>query len=68
MIQAISAHGPQAERPLEDKHRFYDELAGEYKLQNPSEVVFELWDFNEHVGDEVEVVHGALRVFMEEME
>ena len=46
VIRAISAYGPQAERPLKEKHRFYDKLAGEYELQNPSEVVFGLGDFN----------------------
>ena len=40
MMQVISPYGPQARRPLEEKHRFYEELAGEYELQNPSEVVF----------------------------
>ena len=38
VIRVISAYGPQAGRPLEEKHSFYDELAGEYKLQNPIEV------------------------------
>ena len=28
---------PQADRPLEEKPRFYDKLAGEYELQNPGE-------------------------------
>ena len=39
VIRVMSAYGPQAGRPLEEKHRFYDKLAGEYELQNPSEVV-----------------------------
>ena len=59
VIRVISAYGPQAGRPLEEKHRFYDELAGEYELQNPSEVVFGLGDFNGHVGEEIEGFEGV---------
>ena len=58
MIRVISAYGPQAGRPLE-KHRFYDELAGKYELQNPSEVIFGLRDFNGHVGEEIEGFEGV---------
>ena len=36
VIRVISAYGPQAGRSLEEKHMFYDKLAGEYELQNPS--------------------------------
>ena len=53
-IRIISAYGPQAGRSLEEKHRLYDELAAEYELQNPSEVVFGLGNFNGHVGEEIE--------------
>ena len=42
IIRVISAYGPQPGRPLEEKHRFYDEMAVEYELQNPSEVVYYL--------------------------
>ena len=52
MIRVISPYGPQARRPLEEKHRFYDELTGKYELQNPSEVVFGLGNFNGHEGFE----------------
>ena len=38
---------------------FYDELAGEYELQNPSEVVFGLGEFNGHVGEEIEGFEGV---------
>ena len=65
VIRVISAHGPQAERPIEVKHRFYDELAAEYELRNPSEVVFGLVDFNERVGEEIEGfegVHGGIGI------
>ena len=54
VMRVISAYGPQAGRPLEEEHRFYDELAGEYEVQNPSEVVFGLVDFNGNVGEEIE--------------
>ena len=59
VIQVISAYGPQAGRPLEEKHSFYDELAGEYELQNPNEVVFGLRDFNGYVGEEMEGFEGV---------
>ena len=59
VIRVILAYGPQAVRPLEEKHRFYDELAGEYEPQNPSEVVFGLGDFNGHVGEEIEGFEGV---------
>ena len=59
VIRVISAYGPQEGRPLEEKHGFYDELAGEYELQNPSRVVFGLGDFNGHVGEEIEGFEGV---------
>ena len=59
VIRVISAYELQAGRPLEEKHRFYDELAGEYELQNPSKVVFLLGDFNGHVGKEIEGFEGV---------
>ena len=43
---------------FKEKHRFYDELAGEYELQSPSEVVFGLGDFTTHVGEEMEGLEG----------
>ena len=55
----ILAYRPQAGKPLEKKHRFYDELAGKYELQNPSEVVFGLGDLNGHVGEEIEGFEGV---------
>ena len=59
VIRVISAYGSQAGRPHEEKHRFYDELQGEHKLQNPSEVVFGPRDFNGHVGEEIEGFEGV---------
>ena len=53
---------PQAGRPLEEKYRFCNELAGKYELRNPSEVVFKLGDFGGYVGEEIEGfedVHGG---------
>ena len=61
-LRVISGYGPQAGRPLEEKHRFCDDLAGEYKAQNPSEVIFGLVDLNGNVGEETEGfagVHGG---------
>ena len=54
VIRVISANGPKAGSPLEEKHRFDDKVAGEYELQNPSEMGFGLGDFNGHVGEEIE--------------
>ena len=34
-------------------------MAGKYELQNPTEVVFELGDFNGHVGEEIEGFEGV---------
>ena len=59
VIRVISAYGPQAGKPPKEKHTFYDELAGEYELQNPSEVVFGLGDFNGHVGEKKEGFEGV---------
>ena len=42
VVRVITADGPQAGRPLEEKHSFYDELASKYELQKPSEMVFGL--------------------------
>ena len=36
-------------------------MAGEYELQNPSEVVFGLGDFNGRVGEEIECLEGVHR-------
>ena len=59
VIRVILAFGPPAGRPIEEKLRFYDELAGECKLQNPGKVVFRLEDFNGHVGKEIEGFEGV---------
>ena len=59
VIRVISAFGPKAGTPLEEKHRFHDELAGEYELQNTSEVVFALGDFQGLVGEEIEGFEGV---------
>ena len=59
VIRVVSAYGPQAGKPLEEKHRFYDELAGEYELQTPSEGVFGLGDFNGHVVEEIKGFGGV---------
>ena len=59
VIRVISQYGPQTGRPFEEKHRFYDELADEYELQNPSEVVFRLGDFNGHVDEEIKHFEGV---------
>ena len=59
VARVILAYGPHAGRLLEEKHSFYDELAGEYEQQNPSEMVFGLRDFNGHFGEEIEGFEGV---------
>ena len=58
VIRVISAYGPHAGRPLDEKHRFYDELAGKYELHDSSTVVFGQGDFNGQVGEEMEGFEG----------
>ena len=58
VIRVISVYGTQAGRSLEEKHQFYDDLAGEYEMQGCNEMVFGLGDFNGHVNREVEGYDG----------
>ena len=46
-------------RPLEERYKFYDKLAGDYELQKPSEMVFGMGDFNGHFGEEIEGFEGV---------
>ena len=44
------------------KDQFYNDMASEWDLQNPGEVVLDMGDFNRHVGrwiDGFEGVHGG---------
>ena len=53
---------PQVGRSECEKDQFYNDMASEWDLQNPGEVVLGLGDFNGHVGrliDGFEGVHGG---------
>jgi len=50
----VCAYGRQSERAIEEKHRYYDELASEWDLRSPGEMVLGLRDFNGHVGKHID--------------
>ena len=61
VINVICAYAPQVGRPECEKDQFYNDIASEWDLQNPGEVVLGLGDFNRHVErwiDGLEGVHG----------
>ena len=60
--RVICAYTPQVGKSECEKDQFYNNMASEWDLQNPGEVVIGLGDFNEHVGrriDGFEGVHGG---------
>ena len=62
VIRGICAYARQVGRSECEKDQFYNDTASEWDLQNPSEVVLGMGDFNEHVGrliDSYEGVHGG---------
>jgi len=62
VVRMVFAYGPQIGRIIEEKRRFYDELASEWDHRSPGEMVLGLRDFNGHVGkhiDGFENVHGG---------
>ena len=62
LIRVISAYGPQSGRAIDEKVKFYDEMAYEWSICNKNELVFGLGDFNGHIGkniDGFEGVHGG---------
>ena len=65
VIRVICAYVLQLGRSECKKDQFYNNMASEWDLQNPGEVVFALGHFNGHVGrriDGVEGVHGGYEI------
>ena len=60
----ICAYGPESGRPMEEKQRFYDELACEQDLHSNTEVVLGMVDFKAHVGNRL----MDSRVYLEVMD
>ena len=50
MIRIICAYGPHSGRPDRGKVRFFDKMASEWDLENSSEMIVSMGDFNEHLG------------------
>ena len=65
MIRVICVYIPQVGRSECKKDQFYNDMAGEWDLQNPGKVVLGLGDFNRHVGrwiDGFGGVHGGYKI------
>ena len=65
VVRVICAYAPQVGRLECKKDQFYNDMANEWDLQNPSEVVLGMGDFNGHVGrriDGFEGVHGGCEI------
>ena len=65
VITVICAYAPQVGRSECKKDQFYNDMASEWDLQNPGEVVLCIGDFNGHVEghiDGFEDVHGVYRI------
>ena len=59
VIRIICAFGPQSERPVTEKVRFYDEMASEWDFGSSSEIIVSLKDFSGHVGKCAEGFQGV---------
>ena len=62
VIKVICAYAPQVGRLECERDQSYNDMSSEWGLQNPSEVVLGMRDFNGHVGiriDGFEGVHGG---------
>ena len=62
VIRVLCAYVLQVGRSKYEKDQFYNDMASERDLQNPSEVVLGIGNFNGHVGrwiDGFEGVHGG---------
>ena len=49
VVRVICAYALQVGRSECEKDQFYNDIANEWDLQSPGEVVLGLWDFNGHV-------------------
>ena len=59
VIRVICAYAPQVGRSECKKDQFYNDMAGDWDLQNPSEVVLGVGDFNKHVGRRIDGFEGV---------
>ena len=59
VVRLICAYAPQSGLPLEEKQKFYDEMARVWDLKNSSDMVLGLGDFNGHVGKKSEGFEGV---------
>ena len=65
VIKVICAYAPQVGRSECEEDQFYNDMASEWNLKNPGEVVLGLGDCNGHVGrwiDSFEGVHGEYEI------
>ena len=65
VIRVTSAYAPQVGRSECEKDQFHDDMASEWDLQNPSEVVLSMGDFNKYIErriDGFEGVHSGYRI------
>ena len=58
VIRVICAYAPQIGRSECEKGQFYD-MASEWDLQTPGELVLGLGDFNGHVGKRIDGFEGV---------
>ena len=58
VIRIICAYTPQVGRSECERDQFYNYMAGECDLQNHSEVVLGMRDFNGHVGRRIDGFEG----------
>ena len=55
VIRVICAYAPQIGRSECKKNDFYNDMASEWDLQNPGEVILGLGNFNRHVEKRIDV-------------
>ena len=56
VIRVICAYAPQVGRSECKKDDFYNDMASEWNLQNPGEVILGLGNFNRHVEKRIGVL------------
>ena len=60
VIRVICAYGPQVGKSDCEKDQIYNDMANEWDLQNPSEVVLGMGDFSGHVEDGLMVLRVCM--------
>ena len=63
--EVICAYAPQIGRSECKNDQFYNDMASEWDVQIPGEVILGLGDFNRHVGRQIdgfEGVHGGYKI------